>query len=436
MVKQNWDISDEERNRIISLHENYTKNHYILNEQNETKIESIVVPLDAKWGMGKYNITPEQAKNLQGKLSEIQNFISKHKGSTVTIQIESSESQVTNFDKETNAKDPLPPGRLAELRATSVINYLNSYFQKLVQTGFITTLPTFPQPIIKVGQTQYTKGSGDLKDPNKLKQYQSEQYVKATVSLSKNYDCIVGMEITIGFFNGQNTGQHVCDEAIFELKMNGVSLGEVNLNNSTLDTGLESIDNKYNKEMVSYQKKLDNVTKSFNSYVQSGEEKEKNREKYIKTYAGEPPVKNENPQWLVNKAQKAGYTDIEKFKQDLKTINDAFKSYGRKSDGRAGGNRSQTFVLDGAKAKSIIDQAPADKITLTITPLVTKTGKYKIFYNEGSHSDTPWVTIKSKKQDQPLYNGEPNMSMRRGETKETVLLVTDLCGNPITQQKP
>jgi hypothetical protein len=181
-----------------------------------------------------------------------------------------------------------------------------------------------------------------------------------------------------------------------------------------------------------YQKKLDNVTKSFNKLVTNKQEKENNRDNFIKTYTGQAPIKNENPQWLLNKGEKAGYgTDIEKFKQDLITINNAFKTYGRKSDGKAGGTRSQTFIIDGPQAKSIIDKAPSEKIILTLTPLVTQNGKYKIFYNEGSHSDTPWVTIKSKKQEEPLYNGEPNINMRRGETKETILLQTDLCGNPI-----
>ena len=38
MIKQTWEISQEERNRIISLHESATKNFYILSEQ--TDIES------------------------------------------------------------------------------------------------------------------------------------------------------------------------------------------------------------------------------------------------------------------------------------------------------------------------------------------------------------------------------------------------------------
>jgi hypothetical protein len=35
MIKQTWEISQEERNRIISLHESATKNFYLMTEQNE-----------------------------------------------------------------------------------------------------------------------------------------------------------------------------------------------------------------------------------------------------------------------------------------------------------------------------------------------------------------------------------------------------------------
>ena len=34
MIKQTWNISETERNRIISLHETATKNFYILSEQD------------------------------------------------------------------------------------------------------------------------------------------------------------------------------------------------------------------------------------------------------------------------------------------------------------------------------------------------------------------------------------------------------------------
>jgi hypothetical protein len=37
MIKQTWEISETERNRIISLHENATKNFYVLSEQDSSE---------------------------------------------------------------------------------------------------------------------------------------------------------------------------------------------------------------------------------------------------------------------------------------------------------------------------------------------------------------------------------------------------------------
>lgn len=431
MIKQNWEIGDKERVRILSLHEYYTKANYILKEQNETRTESITIPLDLNWGMGKYKITPTQQTAIQGRLREIQNFIVKHKNSNITIQIEAGESRVTNFDTEGGGKKELAQGVLAGYRANNIIEFLKSYFENLVNSQLIPKVPNFPEPIITIGQTPYTKGSGDLKDPSKIQKYKSEQFVRATISLSKNYDCIVGLEITVGYFPRQNSGKHVCDESIFELKMNGVSLGEVNLNNSILDVKQDQIEAKYIKDVERYNKMIEKTNKTFTSLVNNGLDKEKNRDKYVKDAVGEPPVKQELPEQLRIRAQKLGYQSVEQYMVEIKKINDTFKSYGRKSDGANGGSRSQTFVIDGAKAKSIIENAPSDKIVLSIVPLVSKDGKYKIFYHSGSHSDTPWVTIKSRKSEQPLFNGEPNINMQRGSTKETILLETDLCGNPI-----
>jgi hypothetical protein len=33
MIKQTWEVSNEERNRILSLHESATKNLYLMSEQ-------------------------------------------------------------------------------------------------------------------------------------------------------------------------------------------------------------------------------------------------------------------------------------------------------------------------------------------------------------------------------------------------------------------
>jgi hypothetical protein len=242
------------------------------------------------------------------------------------------------------------------------------------------------------------------------------------------------MEITIGYFPGQNSNSHQCDEAIFELKMNGVSIGEVNLNNGTMDTGLDKMSIRNKKNQENYNTRLKKVLSDWDSFVQNNQVKntEKAKNKYIETILGPRPEDVGLPNWIISKSESLGYgEDYNRLASDLDSINNSFKNYGRKSDSNVGGARSQTFLINGEIAQSIIKNAPSDKIVLSLTPLVSKNGKYKIFFAQGSHSDTPWVTIKSKKSEQPLFNGEPNINMKRGTTTETILLQTDLCGNPI-----
>lgn len=410
--------------KTIILSESQVKNviDRILSEQNEIRTEALTVNFDAVWAMGMWKLTSQQSGPIVQKLIQVTDFINKNKGSVVTIQIEAGESQVTNVDNEDPTKPKLQPGVLSQRRGEQMVTFLTQYFQGLVSKGAIDKMPELPAPITKIGTTSYSNkpGSTDLKTKKDL--YQKEQFVRAVITASKDYECLVGMEITIGYYQGQNKANHECDEAIFDLRMNGISLGVVNLNNSSLDMGTDYAKNNLQRKQTNYEK----TVSEFERLLAAGTYKERDRKKYVPK---QPTI--DWPQSFRLQASKLGYKTVEPFVEALQTINDSFKQYGRKSDGKSGGNRSQTFILDGAKAKTIIDNSPSDKIVLSIVPLVTKDGNYKIFYQTGTHADTPWVTIQSKKSAKPLFDGEPNVGMGRGSTKETVLLQTDLCGNPI-----
>jgi hypothetical protein len=405
---------------------------HILSEQNEVRTQSLTVNFDAVWEMGKWKLTAQQTGPISQKLVQITDFINKNRGSAITIQIEAGESQVTNYDREVSGKVPLDPGVLSQRRGDSMVNFLKQYFEDLLSNRAIDKMPIIPPPTTKIGETPYKPKTSDLQ--NKKELYQQEQFVRAIITTKKDYECLVGMEITIGYYPGQSSADHTCDEAIFELRMNGVSLGEVNLNNSRLDVSLGKSEPQYKKQLELYQKRLKNAERIWERDVQDGIIKRPTEEKkaqYIADYVGQEPTMSNPPKWLTPLAAKNGYKTIQEFEQAIVKINQSFAAYGRKTDGQQGGARSQTFILNGAKAKSIIDNAPSDKIILSIVPLVSESGKYKLFYQSGSHADTPWVRIKSQKSEQPLFDGEPNIGMRRGSTKETILLQTDLCGNPI-----
>ena len=413
----------------------------VINEQNEVRTESLTVPLGSIWPMGYWKLTSNQISKLNPELSKITNFINKNKGSNITIQIVAGESKVTNVDNEDPSKPKLATGVLSQKRGEQMVNYLGKYFKDLLDNGSIDKLPKIPDPQTKIGDTPYN-GPNDLKDPKLTSLYQREQFVSAVISTSKDYECLVGMEITVGYYKGRNSATHYCDEAIFELRMNGVSLGEVNLNNGVLDTVTSpEVSNEIKRitdAQSEYKTKLENAQRSWMLDFQNGKIKDKDfqnpekRSKYIFKLVGEKPfTENEKIGKISELSKNAGYNNFMEFVNDITKIGNSFNQYGRLSDGEFGGDRSQTFRLDGVKAKSIIDNAPSQEIILSIVPLVSREGKYGIFYEAGSHADTPWVTIKSNKSKDLLYNNEPNVKMKRGSVVETILLRTDLCGNPL-----
>jgi hypothetical protein len=414
----------------------------VVNEQNGVRTESLTVQMGSIWPMGKWKITTQQINQLTPKLEQITNFINKNRDSIVTIQIEAGESQVTNVDNESPSKPKLSPGVLSQRRGDTMVDFLTGYFRDLMNKDLIKKLPEIPKPKQIIGTTDYKKGITDLKDPNVVATYQKEQFVNAVITTRKDYECLVGMEITIGYYPNKNKSQHKCDEAIFELKMNGIQIGEVNLNNWGMDLGVDPVYEINKNNYLTSKKEAEN---SFDELVRDGKiknpndrKKEKFVEKYVINQGFENPGELTVPRWAEIKYTRFGrrYTSPEQYLNDIKTINNSFNTFGgRKTDNKVGGARSQTFVLNGEIAKSIIDQSQTNEIILSIKPLVSNTGKYKLFFHSGSHSDTPWVTIKSRKSETPLFDAEPNIGMERGSEKETILLRTDLCGNPIQNNR-
>jgi hypothetical protein len=431
MIKQSWNILEEEKNRILSLHEDATKKHYLLREQNESRTESQTIPLNTNWQSGKWKLTANQTNTLTQQLNKITNFINQHKGSKVTIQIRAGESRVANYDKEVTPKKKLEPGVLSERRGSSLVEFLKGYFETLLKKGLISEMPNIPKSLSVIGNTPYA-GVNDLNDSTRVAQYNAEQFVEAIISVEKKYDCVVGMQITIGYFEEKGQAGHQCDEAIFELKLNGVSLGEVNLNNGNMDYGLNVRDRSVGREKDKYQKTIQKLEKDWKSLVTSGQVKdnEKQKRKYFDQYLPQTqPEQMEYPNWVEGKAQEKGYKDINKFVNDLKTINNSFEKYGRPKYYQSG-SRSQTFTIDGPLAQKIVSSTKANKLVLSIVPLVSPDGKYSIFYERGTHSDTPWVIIQTK-DSKEMYSGAPNVNMKRGDLTEKVILETDLCGKEI-----
>lgn len=116
MIRQTWNISDEERNRILNLHESATKKQYLLKEQDDTKKESFNIT--NSFPSGKFNIT--NTSEIDDAINKIQSLLKTGQGGFNTIMINSSESKVPNRGVG------MTTGDLSKKRAEEVNKYLKN----------------------------------------------------------------------------------------------------------------------------------------------------------------------------------------------------------------------------------------------------------------------------------------------------------------------
>jgi hypothetical protein len=144
MIKQTWEISNEERNRIISLHESATKNLYLMSEQNNNKTgkDSISLTKRVEFPSGLHS---SSAVNLESliDLSAIEEFLKKYKDKKIVIKLKSSESQVPNNDSEVTPKKRLNPGDLSKMRYETIQTFMTNWLNSLVSKGVISQVPKF-----------------------------------------------------------------------------------------------------------------------------------------------------------------------------------------------------------------------------------------------------------------------------------------------------
>lgn len=459
-----------------SLNEQFTKN----SEQGfnpQTKQQTI--NFGSVWPSGKWKLTQQQKSKIDPELKKIATFIVKYPTSKLTIQIEAGESKVTNYDNEQSSRVRVKPGYLSDKRGQEMAKYMVAFFKSLQSSGKISEVPNIPKPTTIIGASSYTSGVDNPKDPK----YTKEQFVRLVVSAETKLECLIGMEITIGYQTG---GGHKCDEAIFDFKVNGVSLGVANLNNGQIDTAPETkfrydlkgrIDNynksvtekevkqKAGKEMITFRKAGRNAYRynglSIDEMRSALDKLPRNASPYriMLTYFRKEIMDNGDQRLIIfDRSKDFTQEDLEKFNKHYgraNKISPQLKKYvgtnmgdaiakrdsvtmvknieGRYTDGKMGGTRSQTYTLNTAKAKEIVAQSKIkNRLQMSIKPLVDRRGPYKHFYNQGSHSDVPFVRIVDGKGNEVYPKDTPNVQMDRGDTTEKTILVTDLCGKKIS----
>lgn len=478
-------LTESQVNRLIGGYKQLNEQGDGFNQNTVTKS----IDLGATFDSGKYILDDAKQTDVEKRLQPLVKFLKTNPSSDVKITIVAGESRVTNYDREKcragiyTPECELEAKQLSLFRAQEIEDYLSKLFQGLKSSGTIQKLPPKPTITTVLGSTSYTKGVDDPNDPK----YKKEQKIELLIDAEASYECLVGMNLTISY-EGNTRAKHQCDEAIFDVQLNNVSLGVANLNNGPKDIANKNLINTKSKTIIR------NKVKKYNSIIAS-----RNVSK-ITTIRREIRLYGPKKNGLMLKDYKINGQTLEDLGFPQNTYNeiildkrgDAFTAMikdqvsianggikfsdetivdelivkkmgtfykflpsdigkpitgvvtksvgiqemlwnieGRETDSKQGGIRRQVFTLDQSKAKSIVDGGKIkDRLVLSITPLVSRSGPYKGFYKNGSHSDVPTVKI-TNGDGETLYSGNPNVKMTRGATTKTVLLQTDLCGKPL-----
>jgi hypothetical protein len=482
-------LTESQVNRLIGGYKQLNEQGDGFNQNTVTKS----IDLGATFDSGKYILDSAKQTDVEKRLQPLVKFLKTNPSSDVKITIVAGESRVTNYDREKcgagiyTPECKLKPKQLSLLRAQQIEQYLSKLFQGLKSDGTIQKLP--PKPVIStvLGSTSYTAGTDDPNDPK----YKKEQKIELLIDAEASYECLVGMNLTISY---EGKGGHTCDEAIFDVQLNNVSLGVANLNNGNKDVADRGVGKKRSSLIIKNKVNIYNYTlskqlvskvsavrreirlygpktnpkstknglmlkdyeingqtleslgypqNSFNDIVKAGK-----NEAFMKMIKDQVAIANGGINYsketivdeLIVKKMGTVYkfqpSDIGKPITDIMTQGVAIQEKlwnieGRETDNKPGGIRRQVFTLDQSRAKSIVDGGKIkDRLILSITPLVGKSGPYKVFYKNGSHSDVPTVKI-TNGDGETLYSGNPNVKMTRGSMSKTALLQTDLCGKPL-----
>jgi hypothetical protein len=127
----------------MRLEENINRIREVMGLITEAEVnpQGIEINLGNLFESGKYIITPQVGTKINSGITQIKNFIAKNPGKPVVVTIESSESKVTNYDREkypiitgdTNNFTPdkkLPVGELSKYRANNLMNYIKPKLPK------------------------------------------------------------------------------------------------------------------------------------------------------------------------------------------------------------------------------------------------------------------------------------------------------------------
>ena len=141
-------------------------------------LNSLTVPMGTLFQSGKYLFKDADQKAISVKLKQIGEFIAKNPNANFSVSIESSESQVPNYDAETSTRIKLEPGQLATKRAEVAKFTIETFVENLKKDGLLKGGVNVSEPKINIGKTPYVQGEDQRSD-----KFTREQYVNVVISL-------------------------------------------------------------------------------------------------------------------------------------------------------------------------------------------------------------------------------------------------------------
>jgi hypothetical protein len=247
MIKQTWNINDNEKNRILNLHENATKLQYLTLEQSgqqsgpgvttTVKTSNTEFPkqqLGNQFKFGEYQ-SDAVKKSIETLKPKIEEFIKNSGGKQFTVNISAGESNVTN------PKGFETKGSLALARANSVKQYFQEILPELIKNGTLVIQgPTDVSQVI-IGKTPYDKTKGDNKNPELIKQYRQEQFVNFDIKGSGQVENIESICDWTASITG-STGNPAENYVTTNIKLKGT--GDLTFNTGSIPDRMIVVDGK------------------------------------------------------------------------------------------------------------------------------------------------------------------------------------------------
>jgi hypothetical protein len=211
-------ITEEDRKHILGMYGVILETDKIKTNEQEK-----IINLGRLYADGFYSITKDKENEFKSTLdSQLLPILKQYPNTKLNIDVRAGESATPNYDNE--KKVSLKDMDLANLRRNKMLEFLNNYFQN----SGLENLPNVSQTPNIVGTNVWRGRTG-----NQFK----DRFVEVVIDLNVPGLCLSGLKIEVIYDKSPATaefpcrGKHRCDKARFNVKLNGVVIGEANLNN-------------------------------------------------------------------------------------------------------------------------------------------------------------------------------------------------------------